>query len=287
MDADTPALLAEGVQVRFGGRLALDVDTMAIPAGQIVGIVGANGAGKTTLFDVISGFVAADRGSVKLDGTTELLGRAPEYRAKVGIARSFQEASLFGSMTLVETISVALHHQVGASSALSAALGTPWARRSERRIAQAADELIERVGLTPYYDKMIRELSTGTRRIVDLACALAQQPKVLLLDEPGAGVAQSEIEPLRALIRYIQEHLGCTLVVIEHDIPLLRGISDVMFALEVGRVISYGTPDEVLTDPHVVAAYLGTDQTAIGRSGAAGRRAATAQRVAPGDGGGQ
>jgi ABC-type branched-subunit amino acid transport system ATPase component len=270
-----PALLIEGVQVRFGGRLALDVESMAIPAGKIVGIVGANGAGKTTLFDVISGFINADRGSVRLDGTTELLGRPPEYRAKVGIGRSFQEAGMFGSMTVAETVATALHHRLGTPSVISAALGMPWARRREREIAREAEELIARIGLEPFYDKLINELSTGTRRIVDLACALAQRPRVLLLDEPGSGVAQSEIDSLRVLIRQIREQLDCTLVVIEHDIPLLRGISDVMFALEVGKVISFGTPDEVLTDPGVVAAYLGTDETAIARSGTAtGRRAA-------------
>jgi ABC-type branched-subunit amino acid transport system ATPase component len=267
------ALLVRGVRVTYGGLTALDVDELAIPSGQVVGIVGANGAGKTTLLDVISGFTDADRGgSVLLDGTRELLGKAPSRRAKLGISRSFQGAELFPSMSVADTVRVALHQRLGSVSVFGAVLGAPWARRRERSIAREADELVEQMGLLPFYDKLIGELSTGTRRIVDLACALAQRPRVLLLDEPGAGVAQSEIEALRKLILQIRDAVGCTLVVVEHDIPLLRSLSDLMFALEAGRVIARGSPDEVLANPEVVAAYLGTDATAIARSGVAVER---------------
>jgi ABC-type branched-subunit amino acid transport system ATPase component len=268
------ALLIRDVRVRYGGIVALDVAELAIPRGKVVGIVGANGAGKTTLLDVISGFTAADRGSVRLDGSKELLGRAPSSRAKLGIGRSFQGATLFPSMTVADTIRVALHHRLGKASVLGAVLGAPWTRRREREIEREADALIEQMGLLSFYDKLIGELSTGTRRIVDLACALGQRPRVLLLDEPGAGVAQSEIEALRELIVMIRDVVGCTLVVVEHDIPLLRSLSDLMFALEAGRVIARGSADEVLSDPAVVAAYLGTSEVAIGRSGTAAWRTA-------------
>jgi ABC-type branched-subunit amino acid transport system ATPase component len=262
------ALVVKDVRVTYGGLVALDVDEMAIPRGQIVGIVGANGAGKTTLLDVISGFTIAERGSVVLDGEKELLRTAPSRRAKRGVARSFQGAELFTSMTVADTVRAALHQRLGAVSILGAAVGAPWSRRRERTIAREADALVEQMGLLPYYDKLIGELSTGTRRIVDLSCALAQRPSVLLLDEPGAGVAQSEIDALRKLILRIRDSVGCTVVVVEHDIPLLRSLSDLMFALEAGRVIARGSADEVLADPQVVAAYLGTNETAIARSGA-------------------
>ena len=261
------ALEIKGVRVTYGGIVALDVDEMAIPRGQIVGIVGANGAGKTTLLDVISGFTVADCGSVLLDGERELLGTAPSTRTKRGISRSFQGAELFSSMTVADTVRAGHHHRLGSASVLGAAIGAPWSRRRERAIARGADDLIEQMGLLPFYDKLIGELSTGTRRIVDLTCALAQQPRVLLLDEPGAGVAQSEIDALRRLILRIRDAVGCTLVVVEHDIPLLRSLSDLMFALDGGRVIARGSADEVLSDPHVVAAYLGTSEAAIARSG--------------------
>jgi ABC-type branched-subunit amino acid transport system ATPase component len=266
------ALVVRNTRVSYGGIVALDVEELAIPRGQIVGIVGANGAGKTTLLDVISGFTVADHGSVLLDEGTELLGKAPSKRAKLGIARSFQGAELFASMTVADTVRASLHQRLGSTSVVGAAIGAPWVRRRERAIAREADELVEQMGLGNFYDKLIGELSTGTRRIVDLSCALAQRPRVLLLDEPGAGVAQSEIDALRRLILKIRDVVGCTLVVVEHDIPLLRSLSDLMFALEAGRVIARGTADEVLSDPQVVAAYLGTDETAIARSGTAAQR---------------
>lgn len=262
------ALIVKGVKVAYGGIVALNVDEMTIPSGHVVGIVGANGAGKTTLLDVISGFTMAGAGSVLLDGTQEVLGKAPSQRAKLGIGRSFQGAELFSAMTVADTVRVAFHHRLGSASVFGAVLGAPWTRRRERTIDREADVVIEQMGLMPFYDKLIGELSTGTRRIVDLTCALAQRPRVLLLDEPGAGVAQSEIDALRKLILMIRDVVGCTLVVVEHDIPLLRSLCDTMFALEAGRVIARGTPDEVLSDPAVVAAYLGTDERAIARSGA-------------------
>ena len=208
------ALVVKGVRVTYGGITALDVEELAIPRGQVVGIVGANGAGKTTLLDVISGFTVADCGSVLLDGTREVLGKAPNRRAKLGIGRSFQGAELFPAMTVADTVRVSLHHRLGSVSVFGAVLGAPWARRRERAIAREADALIEQMGLGSFYDKLIGELSTGTRRIVDLACALGQQPRVLLLDEPGAGVAHSEIDALRKLILMFRDVVGCSLVVV-------------------------------------------------------------------------
>src|SRR5581483_2845768 len=166
-----------GVVVRFGGLTAVDVDEMLIPSGAIVGIVGANGAGKTTLFDVLSGFVEPQQGSVVLDGATELIGMKPELRAQRGLGRSFQNATLFESMTVAETLAVAFHTHLPNASLFGAALGSR--RLAERGVAAKVDELVELMGLASFYDKFIHELSTGSRRIVDLACVLAHRPRVL------------------------------------------------------------------------------------------------------------
>jgi ABC-type branched-subunit amino acid transport system ATPase component len=261
-------LRIENVLVRFGGLTAVDVDELVVPRGAIVGIIGANGAGKTTLFDVISGFVSPQRGSVVLDVHHRLLRRSPERRARLGLGRSFQNAALFGSLTVVETLAVAFHRQVRHMPALGSVLGAGL--RIESRLARQVEELVALMGLGDYADNFIAELSTGTRRIVDLACVLAHRPTLLLLDEPSAGVAQREAEALEAVIRRVKETLDCTFLVIEHDIPLIRSLSDELYAMEVGRVIAHGTPDEVLHDPRVIDAYLGTDQTAIERSGPVG-----------------
>jgi branched-chain amino acid transport system ATP-binding protein len=257
-----------GVQVRFGGLVAVDVDEMLIPSGAIVGIVGANGAGKTTLFDVLSGFVEPQAGSVLLDGTVELIGMKPEDRAAKGLGRSFQNATLFESMTVAETLAVAFHRRLSGGSLFGAAIGAR--RLVERGVMAKVDELVELMGLGSFYDKFIHELSTGSRRIVDLACVLAHRPRVLLLDEPSSGIAQREVEALGNLLVKVKESLGCTFVVIEHDIPLIRSLSDAMYGMETGQVIARGTPDEVLNDHRVIEAYLGTDPTTISRSGAIG-----------------
>jgi ABC-type branched-subunit amino acid transport system ATPase component len=259
------ALRIQDVVVRFGGLTAVDVTEMRVPQGSIVGIVGANGAGKTTLFDVLSGFIAPERGSVLLDGEHELVGKRPEQRSKLGLGRSFQNAMLFDSMTVAETIGVAFHNRMPAGTLWGAALGMQLG--VESRLATRIDELVDLLGLGSFRDKFIHELSTGTRRVVDLGCILAQRPRVLLLDEPSSGIAQREVEALEGLIRRVKDALGCTFIVIEHDIPLIRSLSDAMYAMETGRVIAAGTPDEVLNDTRVIEAYLGTSDVAISRSG--------------------
>jgi branched-chain amino acid transport system ATP-binding protein len=267
LDGDM-ALVIRDVVVRFGGLRAVSVDEMLVPRGHIVGIVGANGAGKTTLFDVISGSVVPQGGSVLFEGRDELLGRKPEHRSRMGLGRSFQNATLFESMTVAETIAVAFHRRLPPVSLLGAALG--FQASTNRRVRSQVDELVELLGLGSFYDKFINELSTGSRRIVDLACLLAHRPRVLLLDKPSSGIAQREVEALEGLIRRVKEELQCSFMVIEHDIPLIRSLSDVMYAMETGEVIARGTPDEVLNDSRVIEAYLGSDPTTVDRSGAIG-----------------
>ncbi|HZQ87618.1 MAG TPA: ATP-binding cassette domain-containing protein [Acidimicrobiales bacterium] len=273
----TAALDLRGVVVRFGGLTAVDVDRIVIHAGRIVGLIGANGAGKTTLFDVVSGLVKPDEGSVRLEGT-EVRDLSATARARLGLGRSYQNAILFESLTVAETLAVALDRELRSTPFLASAFRAPWALRAERRVRAEVEDLIDLMGLGAFRDKFISELSTGSRRIVDLAAVVAQRPRVLLLDEPSSGIAQREVEALEGLLRRVQQALGCTLVVIEHDIPMLRSLAAEMYALETGRVIAHGTPAEVLSDPDVIRSYLGGDPRAVERSGTAAAQPATRRR---------
>jgi ABC-type branched-subunit amino acid transport system ATPase component len=252
--------------VRFGGLKAVDVEDMAVRRGRIVGLVGANGAGKTTLLDVISGHLAASSGRVVLDGT-DVTRLSPAARARRGLGRSYQNAALFPGLTVEETLAVALDRTVRHVTPVAGALGLPIARRGERNVRAAVDTLVEQMGLGAFRDKFVAELSTGSRRIVDLAGIFASRPNVLLLDEPSSGVAQREVEALGALLKTARDVLGATMLVVEHDIPMLRTLCDEMYALETGRVIAHGTPDEVLADASVIASYLGTESRSVNRSG--------------------
>ena len=262
-----PLLELRDIQVRFGGLVAVDVDRMAVHEGRIVGLIGANGAGKTTLFDVISGFVTPTSGSIRYTGRVELVGRSPAERSLAGIGRSFQNATLFESMTVAETLAVAFERRLHGIGIVANGLALPRHRRAERAIRVKVEELVDLMGLGAFHDKFISELSTGSRRIVDLACILAHRPKLLLLDEPSSGIAQREVEALGELLLRVKGQLGCTLLIVEHDIPMIRDLAHEIYALEVGRVLSHGTPEEVLSDPEVIRSYLGTDATVVERSG--------------------
>ena len=261
-----PALVATDITVRFGGRVAVDGVTVTADRGEVVGLIGANGAGKSTLLNAISGFVPVGEGQISVFGT-DVTNLAPHLRARCGLGRVFQDARLFGDLTVRETVKIALeaHEQ---SELLPSLLGLPPSRRAERKKSSDAADYIDFLGLGRYADTFISTLSTGTRRIVELTCLLAQDANVLLLDEPTAGVAQRETEAFGPLIRRIQAELGATIVLIEHDIPLVMSISDRVYCLAAGRNIAEGLPDAVRHDPAVIAAYLGTDQRAIARSGA-------------------
>jgi len=272
LDAGTTPLAVEGVGISFGGVVALDEVDITVGAGEIVGLIGPNGAGKTTLMNVISGTLTPGRGAVRLNGR-DVTQLPPELRSAFGLARSFQDASLFAGLTVTETIQVALTHS-GRSGFVSALVGAPWSKAAERRSRVRALEIIDRLGLDAWAGTLTADLSTGTRRICDLAAQTAAGPKVLLLDEPTAGVAQRDAEAFGPLLRRIREELDCSILIVEHDMPLLMGLCDRVYAMESGRVIAEGTPSEIRADEAVIASYLGTDPTAIGRSGtvAAGRR---------------
>ncbi|HEX6392658.1 MAG TPA: ATP-binding cassette domain-containing protein [Acidimicrobiales bacterium] len=251
---------------RFGGITAVDHVDLSIRRGEVVGLIGHNGAGKTTLFDVMCGFLASDEGRVRIFGE-DVTDWAPHERAWAGLGRSFQEARLFPSLTVAETIAVALERHVANRDPFAAAFRMPASTDSEAAVAERVDDLVEELGLTAFRDRPAGLLSTGTRRILELACVMAQRPDVLLLDEPSGGVAQAETEALAPLLRRVVSDTGCSIVVIEHDMTLISSLCDRLIALELGRIIAEGSPDEVLSHPDVIASYLGTDADAVARSG--------------------
>jgi ABC-type branched-subunit amino acid transport system ATPase component/predicted MFS family arabinose efflux permease len=283
-DADATAELAtadvllelDGVSVRYGGVNAVSSVSFQLRRGEVLGLIGPNGAGKTTIFDAVSGFAPLAGGRIRIEGR-DVTDWAPNRRADFGLGRSFQDARLFPSLTVAENIAVGLERHLEVRDPLAAALALPSVWESETEAAWKVADLIELLGLGAFRNKFVSELSTGSRRIVDLAMSLAHRPSVLLLDEPSSGIAQRETEALGPLLKRIQAEVGCSLLLIEHDMPLITAVSDTMIALELGRVVAEGTPQEVVNDPTVIASYLGTDVAAVNRSGAV-----TTIREAPG-----
>ncbi|HUR77423.1 MAG TPA: ABC transporter ATP-binding protein [Acidimicrobiales bacterium] len=258
-------LAVRNIGVAFGGLQVLDDVSFDLHGGEIVGFIGPNGAGKTTLFDAISGFVPFV-GRVWLDDV-EVTTLKPAQRSDAGIGRSFQDARLFPALTVLDTLRVAHEFALRRVGLLGTALGLRAARAEESNATARSVELIEVLGLVAYRDKLVRELSTGTRRIVDLACLLARRPKVILLDEPSSGIAQREAEALGPMIRSIRDSIGCSILLIEHDMPLMLSVADRLHALETGCTIATGAPAAVIGHPEVVRSYLGDDPAAIERSG--------------------
>jgi ABC-type branched-subunit amino acid transport system ATPase component/ABC-type branched-subunit amino acid transport system permease subunit len=260
------ALETSDVTLNFGGLRALDAVSITVGPQETVGLIGANGAGKTTLLDCISGYLGPRTGRIIVFGR-DISSLSPTRRALAGVGRSYQDARLLPGLTVEETLLVAFEPQHRTHVA-SAMLALPAARRRERTKRAKVAEMIDGAGLVPFRDKYIGELSTGTRRVVEIVSILAQRPRLLLLDEPAAGIAQAETEVLGPLLRRMQAQIGCAILVVEHDMPLLVGLCDRLYALEAGRVIAEGEPEAVLADDAVVASYLGGSHAAIARSGA-------------------
>ena len=260
------ALELKGIAKRYGGIQVVEDVNITLEEGKVLGLIGPNGAGKTTLFDIISGFVTPEAGEILLFGE-DVTGLAPDQRAKVGLVRSFQDARLFPPLTVTENIAVALEQHLTSKSTIGAALHLPNVRKAEEGIQRRIDRLIRLMNLDEMRDKFVRELSTGSRRIVDLACVMACDPKVLLLDEPSSGIAQREAEELGALLQRIKWETGCAILIIEHDMNLISGVSDELLALDLGRVVTRGKAKDVLEHPQVVNSYLGTSEEVINRSG--------------------
>ena len=255
-DLQAPALLAvRGLTIRFGGVTALEDVSFEVARGAICGLIGPNGAGKTTLFNCISRLYDPDAGSIAFDGRP-LASCARHELASLGVARTFQNVALFSTMTVRENVCVGAH-AMARGGFLANALAMPLARREETKIAERADALIEEFGLKAVADRPAGALPFGIRKRVELARALAKEPKLLLLDEPAGGLNHSEVDGLADEIRAIRDRRGVAVLLVEHHMNLVMRVSDQVVALDFGRVIANGKPDQVRCNREVVRAYLG------------------------------
>jgi len=243
VNAQTPLLEVDQVSVQFGGLMAVDGASMRVDAGQITGLIGPNGAGKTTLFNVITGLQVPTVGRVCLDGL-DITRKRPYRRARLGIARTFQRLEAFGSLTARENVLVALE------------MRRRWAT-TRYHVGSVADSLLERVGIASVAHKRVELLPTGTARLVEVARALATDPKVLLLDEPSSGLDEAETDALGVLLHELARD-GLGVLLVEHDMPLVMDTCAFINVLDFGRVIASGTPDRIQADESVQRAYLGT-----------------------------
>ena len=249
-------LRVHNVGVRFGGIVALDDVSFDVARNCIVGLIGPNGAGKTTLFNCVSRLYRCDCGDIVFDGKSLLC--VPRHRiAVLGIGRTFQNLALFGTMTVLENVMIG-HHCRMRSGFLSNALRLPRVGRDESAATDKARALVEFLGLKAVAGTRVSDLPVGTQKRVELARALASDPTLLLLDEPASGLNHEEVGVLGALIRDIRDRLGVTILLVEHHMNLVMSISDRVVALDFGRKIAEGTPDEVRAHPEVIQAYLGS-----------------------------
>ncbi|MCS7087952.1 MAG: ABC transporter ATP-binding protein [Thermoflexales bacterium] len=248
-------LEAENITKVFGGLMAVNSVSLTVEKGSIVSVIGPNGAGKTTFFNVLTGIYKPDGGTIRFDGET-ITGLRPDQITQRGIARTFQNIRLFGNMTALENVMVGMHSRLRAG-VWGAIFQTPQVRQEETRARQRARELLAFVGLERRMDELAKNLPYGDQRRLEIARALATQPKLILLDEPTAGMNPQETAEATELIRRLRDELGITVVLIEHDMRVVMTISERITVLDYGSKIAEGKPEEIRTNPRVIEAYLG------------------------------
>jgi ABC-type branched-subunit amino acid transport system ATPase component len=253
----TPLLAAHGVTVRFGGVVALDDVSLAVPEGSTVGLVGPNGAGKTTLFGVLSGLLRPKAGRVTMSGT-DVTRRSPQHRARRGLSRTFQRMELFTELTVREHLVLARRVREGRERLLGMARDmTGFGERPGPGEDEAVDGILDLLGLTSVADRPALAVPLGTGRLLEVARALAAEPTVMLLDEPSSGLDVHETEQLGDALRRVRQDRGTAFVLVEHNVEFVLGLSDQVTVLDFGKVLVEGSPEEIRTSPEVQAAYFG------------------------------
>jgi ABC-type branched-subunit amino acid transport system ATPase component/ABC-type branched-subunit amino acid transport system permease subunit len=252
---DEPLLEVDGVTVRFGGLTAVYDASLTVPRGRIVGLIGPNGAGKSTMFNAVSGLVSTQGGRIRFRGA-DIQGLRCDQRARLGIARSFQHVGLAMDLSVRENFLLA-QHQLAAYSSAAALLMLPHVARREAELRDRADEAVAALGFAEAADKPVKFLSGGQQRIVEIGCLLLTAPELVMLDEPSAGMAPGVAENLAARLRDLRDVLGRTVLLIEHNVPLVMDTCDLVYVLDAGRIVASGTPQEITADQRVIEAYFG------------------------------